>query len=290
MITAQVWDERRCWVGEGPTASGTGNNSIKWVDILNSKVHSKNLATGNVDEYQVSEHVSFAIPRIPGGEILGTNSGPILRDTNGTIHQLPNRFSADGKLETIPTRWNDAKVSPLGDLWLGTLTYDNLPNQAALYRLVADGSVLDRILDGVTCSNGTDWSDDGRTMYYVDTMTHSVEAFTVDGREISNRRTMATIPSEDGIPDGICMDGEGGLWVAFWGSQEVRRYDEKFTISEILRTSVPFVTSCTFAGPDLKSLIITSAHNGNELGTDEAGMTFICTLGVRGRTTTLYPS
>lgn len=175
MITAQVWDERRCWVGEGPTASGTGN----------------------VDEYQVSEHVSFAIPRISGGEILGTNSGPILRDTNGTIHQLPNRFSADGKLETIPTRWNDAKVSPLGDLWLGTLTYDNLPNQAALYRLAADGSVLDRILDGVTCSNGMDWSDDGRTMYYVDTMTHSVE--------------------------------------------------------------------------------ITSAHNGNELGTDEAGMTFIRT-------------
>lgn len=153
MITAQVWDERRCWVGEGPTASGTGNNSIKWVDILNSKVQSKNLVTGNVDEYQVSEHVSFAIPRTSGGEILGTNSGPILRDTNGTIHQLPNRFSADGKM---------------------------------------------------------DWSDDGRTMYYVDTMTHSVE--------------------------------------------------------------------------------ITSAHNGNELGTDGAGMTFICTPGVRGRTTTLYPS
>jgi hypothetical protein len=35
MIAVEVFDDRRCWLGEGPTATGTNNNHVQWVDILN---------------------------------------------------------------------------------------------------------------------------------------------------------------------------------------------------------------------------------------------------------------
>lgn len=289
MIKAQVWDTRRCWVGEGPASSGPGNNSITWVDILNGKILAKDLATEKTSEHLLNEDVGFAIPRTKGGHVIGINSGPSLRDADGRLHPLPNRLSADGKPDPVPTRWNDAKISPTGDLWLGTLAYDNESGLSALYKMDRHGKSLTRIIEGVTCSNGIDWSDDGKTMYYVDTMTGNIDAFDYDGSDISNRRTMVSIPEADGYPDGICMDAQGGLWVAFWGSGEVRRFDEKFKVSEIITMPSKFVTSCVFAGPNLDQLIITSAHNGDPDGDNQAGMTCIATPGVRGRTTTLYP-
>jgi len=289
MIKAQVWDTRRCWVGEGPATSGSDNNKVTWVDILNGKILAKNLSTGESSEHAVGEDVGFAIPRKNGGHVVGINSGPSLLDVDGTLHPLPNRLVADGKPDPVPTRWNDAKISPTGDLWLGTLAYDNEVGVSALYKLDRKGKALTRVIDGVTCSNGIDWSDDGKTMYYVDTTTGNIDAFDYDGNDISNRRTMVHIPEANGYPDGICMDAEGGLWVAFWGSGEVRRFDENFKVSEIIAMPSTYVTSCVFAGPNLDQLIITSAHNGDPDGKNEAGMTCIATPGVRGRVTTPYP-
>jgi len=55
MIKAQVWDTRRCWVGEGPASSGPGNNSVTWVDILNGKILAKDLATEKTSEHLTGE-------------------------------------------------------------------------------------------------------------------------------------------------------------------------------------------------------------------------------------------
>ena len=117
MIKAQVWDSRRCWVGEGPAATGIDNNDVTWVDILNGKILFTNLSTDKTSEHVLGEDVGFAIPRTKGGHVVGTNSGPSLLDENGTLHSLPHRLSADGKPDPVPTRWNDAKISPTG-AWL----------------------------------------------------------------------------------------------------------------------------------------------------------------------------
>ena len=52
MISVEVFDDRRCWLGEGPTATGENNNHVQWVDILNGKVLSKNLETSKTSEYK----------------------------------------------------------------------------------------------------------------------------------------------------------------------------------------------------------------------------------------------
>lgn len=291
-MKADVFDSRRCFLGEGPTASGMGNNEVMWVDIDNSKVLSRNLKTGISDEFDCKEPVAFAIPRKAGGQILGTTSTLKLRDLHGAVTILPIASGAGWDLGGLPIRWNDAKVSPQGNLWLGNMTYEYAPGKSALYRLSLNPLKLERVLSEVTISNGLDWSDDGKTMFYIDSPLQRVEAFTVIDDHITERRTVVEIDAGDGAPDGMCMDAEGGLWVALWGGGEVRRFDTRgnFTVTDVIEVPSKFVTSCAFAGDDLRTLIITSAHDGDLNTQPESGMTFMCKPGFRGRPTTLFPA
>ena len=282
MISVEVFDDRRCWLGEGPTATGENNNHVQWVDILNGKVLSKNLETSKTSEYKMDEHVSFAIPRTGGGDVLGTSNGPVLRDVEGNVSGLPKR-----ETDLYKSRWNDAKVSHTGDLFLGTLSYDLVPKASGLYRISKDGSEIKKLISELTLANGLDWSVDTQTFYFIDSLAHCVDAFSYDGQEITDRRTIIKF-GENEIPDGMCVDGEDGLWIAFWDGSQVRRYDEKYKLSEKIDFPVSYTTSCTFAGKDLDQLVITTAHN-NEMGKHpQAGMTFICKPGIKGKKTTLF--
>ena len=82
------------------------------------------------------------------------------------------------------------------------------------------------MLDDVTISNGIGWSPDGGTMYYIDSMAYRVDAFDFDvgTGEISGRRPLIVIERGGGIPDGLAVDDEGGIWVALWGRAAIRRY------------------------------------------------------------------
>ncbi len=279
MISVEVFDDRRCWLGEGPTATGENNNHVQWVDILNGKVLSKNLETNKTSDYKLEDHVGFAIPRTSGGDVLGTSNGPVLRDVEGNISGLPKR-----ETDTHKSRWNDAKVSHTGDLFLGTLSYDLVPKASGLYRISKDGSEIKKLLSEVTLANGLDWSVDTQTFYFIDSLEHCVYAFSYDGQEITEQRTVIKF-GENEIPDGMCVDDEDGLWIAFWDGSQVRRYDEKYKLSEKIDLPVSYTTSCTFAGKDLDQLVITTAHN-NEMGKHaQAGMTFVCKPGINGKKT-----
>jgi gluconolactonase len=263
-----------------------------WVNILENQVMWRNLETGVTGGYETSEHVSFAIPRTKGGEVLGTVSGPVLRDPDGTIHQLPTRSSVKGEVDAHPTRWNDAKVSRNGDLWLGSMTYDVLPHEAGLYRYTPNSSFLELIVDDVTLSNGLDWSSTNREFFYIDTVELRVDRFDMaeDGRTISNRKTMWKIPEGDtSVPDGMAIDVEDGLWVALWGGSKIIRLDRDSKITAEIDLPASRITSCVFAGPNLDTLIITSAHNGEADASKESGMTFICNPGISGVATNLFP-
>jgi sugar lactone lactonase YvrE len=122
---------------------------------------------------------------------------------------------------------------------------------------------LVEMLDDVTCSNGLAWTSDRRTMYYIDTMTRKIDAFNYDDADgqITNRRTAITIPQSDGYPDGMTIDAEDKLWIAFWGPGQVRRYDPKTgEVLAVINVAATQTTSCTFGGAELDTLYITSAR------------------------------
>ncbi len=289
-MKARVFDERRNILGEGPTATGIKNAEVKWVDIYGKKVKSRNLLNGAFDEYATSEDVGFAIPCKSGGDIIGTANGPIIRGTDGKSQILLTRADADGYTPSQVLRWNDAKVSPQGDLYLGSMAYDFKTNAGALYQLRADGKHLRRVFGDVTISNGLDWSVDGSTMFYIDTPLRRVDIFDVEERDIKNRRTLVTFGEDMGMPDGMSVDSNNNLWVAFWMGNTVRCFDGKTgkQIEEII-CPAPRITSCVFAGEKLDQLVITSASEDTDLKEfPDAGMVYLAEPGVSGQKTNLF--
>jgi gluconolactonase len=212
---------------------------------------------------------------------------------DGSIKKLPTRFDADGVNATFPSRWNDAKVAPDGHLFLGTMPYDwsENPNACGLYRLDKTGKELTRVLDGVWLSNGLAWSKDGKTMFYIDTMAKSIDTFDYADGQISNRKVRWSLTDDSqGFPDGMCIDAEDGIWVAFWSGSCLRRFDKDFNITDVIEMPVPMVTSCAFVGPDFKQMVITTAHNGEADPGKDWGKTYICTPKVPGVAPTLFPN
>jgi sugar lactone lactonase YvrE len=185
---------------------------------------------------------------------------------------------------------NDGKCDSAGRFWAGTMAYDFTPGAAALYRLDRDFKVT-TMVNRVTLSNGLDWTEDDRSMYYIDSLAHGIDAFDFDAREgtIGRRRRLVEIPSDstaptgETVPDGMTLDAEGFLWVAVFGSSEVRRYSPLGDVDCIVRLPVCAVTSCAFGGEELTELYITSNVVFDDGREPLAGAVFRCTPGVRGR-------
>lgn len=284
-MQVEIFDERVCGLGEGPSAIGEHNNDVSWVDITGSRVLFRNLLTGKAGEFSTGEPVGFAIPRTTGGFVLGTDSGPVLRDSDGSIHAFLKLSEIEPLTSQMEIRWNDAKVSPNGNLWLGTMGVEMLKGTSALFKYDVKNSTVSRVIPNLAISNGMDWSDDGSTFFFIDSDWQEVRAFTVIDDEISEERTVIHIAESEGAPDGMCMDASGGVWVALWGGSQVRRYDSTnyFNLDHVIDLPAPFVTSCAFAGENLDTLIITSATDDKVGGPAEAGMTFCIKPGVTGR-------
>jgi sugar lactone lactonase YvrE len=149
-------------------------------------------------------------------------------------------------------RSNDGACDAAGRFWIGTMALDESRGAGALYRYDADGS-LHTVLTEITLSNGLGWDAANRLMYYVDSPTQRIDVFDFDvaSGTVENRRPFAVIPEADGIPDGLAIDDQGGIWVALHGGAQVRRFDPDGSVSGSVEVPVPKVTACCFAGSRL---------------------------------------
>jgi sugar lactone lactonase YvrE len=240
-------------LGEGPTWDPAAGHLV-WVDILASRVHTFDPATGRRTVRTTEQHVGAAAPRAGGGLVLNLRDGVGLTDPDGTFRWL-HRDPVPGR------RGNDAAVAPDGALWAGTMRYDETPGGGTLTRLTGDGTAQ-LVLDDVTVSNGTGWSPDGRLMYYIDTPTRRIDVFDVDGPQVRNRRPLARVEDGAGYPDGLTVDADGCVWVALWDGGAVRRYTPDGRLDRVIELPVPRTTACAFGGPDLTDLYITTARAG----------------------------
>ena len=275
-------------VGEGPFWHA-GESVVYWVDIPAGLVHRFDPATGEKKTFEVGQDVGAARPRESGGLVLAVRDGfASLDTTTGQVEML-----AEVEIDVSGSRMNDGATDSAGRFYGGTMP--NAENQAsgALYRLDIDHKVT-KILDGVTISNGIGWSLDDRTMYYIDSQTHRLDAFDFDGTEgtISNRRRLATIEIEGAVPDGLAVDSEGFIWVALWGGWGVHRFAPDGRLDRVISLPVSQVSACAFGGSDLGDLYITSASRGlsaEQLSKEpHAGAVFRCRPGVAGRPTNSY--
>jgi sugar lactone lactonase YvrE len=268
-VGVDVFDDRVCAVGEGPYFDErTGR--VGWVDILGCRVLWRDLATGETGAIPTPAHIGAAVPREGGGLVLCLPDGPALVDPDGTLHILDPYDVVDPSM-----RSNDAKADPVGRLWVGTMAYESTPGAGALYRLDPGATGPVRVLSGVTISNGLGWSPDGGRMYHADTPTQRIDVYDYDlsTGEMTGRREFVTVEGP-GSPDGLCVDADGGVWVAVWDGGRVCRYTPDGALERTVRVPTPQVSSCAFAGPELDLLVITTAAQDGSVGAPGAGLTY----------------
>jgi sugar lactone lactonase YvrE len=88
---------------------------------------------------------------------------------------------------------------------------------------------------------------------------------------------------DGGRPDGLTVDSEGGVWVALSNARAVHRYTSRGALDEVIQLPAGKVTACTFGGPNLDQLFITTSREGLEPGMDPlAGSLFRSHVGIRG--------
>lgn len=187
--------------------------------------------------------------------------------------------------ESLAIRTNDGGCDPLGAFVIGTMSDAGESGAGSVYRITPQYEVQ-CILGDVSISNGMQWSADGLLVYYIDTPTRNVAVFDVDpdSGSWSNRRLHIEMNTARGVPDGMTIDEEGGLWVALWGGGTVNHYDIDGQLVEAIQVpGVSNVSSCAFGGPDFRNLYITTSRQGLIAGSEpDAGAVFMIETSTRG--------
>ena len=261
--------------GEGPVWWPDGSG-LRWVDMVAGDVLTLG-SDGAIARDHVGDVAAVVRPRRAGGAVIAVERGFVLEDADGTRTVLDPVWSDPG------IRMNEGGCDPDGRLWCGSMAYDQAPGAASMYRLDPDGSVQ-AVFGDVTVSNGLEWSPDGTLAYYNDTATHRIDVFDYEREAgLTGRRPFVELSGSE-RPDGLTVDGEGGIWVAFFGGGQVRRYDAGGRLDEVVEVPTPQVTACTLGGPDLDQLFITTSRQGMQPDDDPvAGALFRVDAGVRGR-------
>ena len=269
-------------LGEGPCWHAQ-RQTMWWIDILGRKFFEAGLSGEPARALDSSQMIGAVSPTRHGGLIAALADGIYLVDPDTGASTL---FAPAPKHDAKAFRFNDGKVDPRGRYWAGTLALDERSGQSRLYRVNPDRSAT-IMREGVSISNGLAWTPDGRTLYYIDSPTRTVQAFAFDLEDgtLSGHRVAITLGEKDGWPDGCSMDAEGGLWVAHWGASKLTRWDPQ---SAKLLGTIPLpvenVTSCAFGGPRLDQLFITTAKGGKSAAEEpEAGYIFSVEPGVAGQ-------
>jgi sugar lactone lactonase YvrE len=263
--------------GEGPVYSARWAGP-RFVDMMAGDILELEPG-GAVSRSHVGSVAALIRPRRGGGHVILGERGLLLADEDDlftTPHPLPEVW-ADGSV-----RMNEGGCDPLGNLYAGSMAYNQREGAAKLYRFNPAGE-HQVVLDAVTVSNGLEWSPDDSLAYYNDTHTGEVAVFdwTPDAGLV-NRRSFVRIEG-DGGPDGLTVDAEGGVWVALFGGSAVRRYAPDGTLDEVVELPTSQVTAVTFAGADLDQLVITTSKQGmGDHPEPMAGALFTASPGVRG--------
>lgn len=239
-------------LGEGPVWVAR-NEALYWVDIVSGKLFRR--VSGRTDVLDPGRTLCSIVPRLKGGFVGGSLDGLVAIGEDFAVTPLVHP-----EVDQPGNRFNDGKVDRAGRFWAGTMDRKESKDTGSLYRLDPDLTCT-RVDSGYSVTNGPAFSVDGRTMYHTDSGRQTIFAFDLDDAGgASNRRVLTRFGSGDGYPDGMTVDAEDCLWVAFWDGWCVRRLSARGERLQEIAVPVQRPTSCAFGGKDLGQLFITSAR------------------------------
>ncbi|MEV4703250.1 SMP-30/gluconolactonase/LRE family protein [Actinoplanes sp. NPDC049316] len=271
-------------LGEGPLWDPR-RQRLLWVDIDGHAVHQGELdaVTGTIAAIGTwrFDAQACAVAVAASGDLLVAERETLTRVApDGTRTELA-RVLPHG----APGRLNDGAVDPAGRFLVGSLDPRQRSGTEVLVRLDPGGlTVLD---DDLTLSNGLAWSPAGDTLYSIDSVPGTVWArdYQPSTGVVGGRREAFRIT--DGLPDGMCADADGNLWIAVWGRGRVECRTPQGDVLATVHVDAPNHTSVAFAGPDLDVLVVTTAAAG-PAGHPHSGRLFTARVGAEGLPTAYW--
>lgn len=260
-MTDRVVGEVRCLapvgavLGEGPLWDPRIKRLL-WLDIKGGKIFRLDPEPCRIEMIHAEGSVSALGLAADGGYVCARRDGfARLKIDSGEA-----RFSpiVDPEANLPGNRFNDGKVDPKGGFWAGTMDEAEKAASGAWWRLAPDGAAT-KLDDGYRVTNGPAFDAARSRVYLTDSARQTVYLADSDGEKLGEKRIFLQFGADDGYPDGMEVDAEGCLWIAFWDAGAVRRYSPDGERLENLALPVPRPTSLTIVGD---RLFITSASIG----------------------------
>jgi len=242
--------------GEGVFWS-PGDGRVWWTDIHGQKLWSFDPVIRDARFFDVPGRVCCFAPRARGGFIVAFSDRISLYSFERGEEACLCVFEPDNP----DTRLNDGRTDRQGCFIVGGMNEKTGTANSSLLRVDADHKVT-VLFRAVSCANSICFSPDGQTMYFADTPDREIRAYDYNPETgaIANGRVHASFANEPGLPDGSCVDAEGGVWNAEWEGRRVVRVAPDGTIDRIIEVPVWKPTCCAFGGPDLDTLFITTSR------------------------------
>jgi D-xylonolactonase len=277
-----------CATGEGPLWHPE-TAVLYWTDIPAGQIHGYDPATGEHDlVYEAPDG------RI-GGFTIQTDGALLLFGEAGAVGRLdPTTGERTPVVAPDPDRFhgrfNDVIADPTGRVYAGVMPDLAAGEPGHLYRLDTDGQ-FEHV---VACDlpNGMGFTPDRTAMYFTDTCEHDPDApgyvyrYEYDRAtgELSGRELFLEATDIDGYPDGLTVDAEGSVWVAFWDGHTLRRFSPDGSQQRVVELSPAKVSSISFGEADYTAAYITTACLATRATEGRlAGSLFRADLGVGGR-------
>ena len=239
---------------EGPRTDVEGN--LYFTDAPRGRVHRRTVA-GDVELILEGRPMAGGLAlHADGGFVV---SGPdIAHWHDGALRVILRRDDI--------THWNDLQPDAEGRVYVGSVRSELTDLKAPMvpgecYRIGLDATATE-LYGGVEVTNGIGLSPDGRTLYHSDSTSKGlwVHDVAADG-SLSNRRHIGRNAFERGIPDGLCVDADGNLWVAHVGGRRVAKLSPTGELIDEIPVPAKAVTSVAFGGPDHDEMYIVTADN-----------------------------
>ena len=255
-LLAVVEYETKSLLGEGAFWNYK-TQELYWVDIEGKQLNIYNPTTKNNRSISMPSLIGTVVPYKENEAVVALVDG--IYKVNLLTEEVT--LLSDVEFNMPENRFNDGKCDPNGNLWVGSMHFEQSRPNASVYKVNEQGETI-KMIDSVTISNGIVWTKDTKTMYYIDTPSANIMAydFDPDTSTISNGRVAVKVSKEDGFPDGMTIDENDMLWVGMWNGNAIAHFNPK-TGELIDKIKVPAhnVTSCAFGGKNLDILYITTS-------------------------------